>query len=388
MRRVLTHRPYTTGRFWRGDPKGLVPGGILSRRFTTALLVALSLTVAPPCPAAARARQLAPARIGSSIAGTAPATPSAAALLPTTFRPYVQVRADLEKLAGRVAIEPAPTLVDRPLARDYRDHSLVAGYRASSGSYPESLGLPAFPTAYSRTRWTYQESYLSYRRAIGRDLEAGLVVPWLQLKESRPTRIYALASPPFFAVADDVRTSEGLGDLRFSLARAWNRPGLSRRLKLEFKPDTAHEAAPGAPELGTGQQDYALSYAAKRTRGSFALSAEAGARLRREAIWRSDGGGTAVAFDRGDELFATVRGDRRLRDCLTASLVLEAWAAGRDAWGGVELAGSSSRELAVTPTLTWQASEVLEAIAQVRIPVVTHGLVDEPLMDVALRWRN
>ncbi len=366
----------------------MVPGGILSRRFTTALLVALSLALTPPCPAAARAGQISSARAGSSLAGTVTATLSAASLLPTTFRPYIQVRAELQKLAGRVAVEPAPTLVDRPLARDYRDHTLVAGYRSSSGSYPESLGLPAFPAAYSRTRWTYRESYLSYRRAIGHDLEAGVLVPWLQLKESRPTRIHAMAAPPFFAVADDIRSSEGLGDLRFSVARAWNRPGLSRRLKLEFKPGTAHEAAPGAPELGTGQQDYALSYAAKRTRGSFALTGEAGTRLRREAVWRSDGGGTAVAFDRGDELFATVRGDRRVRNCLTASLVLEAWAAGRDAWGGVDLAGSSSRQLAVTPALTWQASEVLEAIAQVRIPVVTHGLVDEPLLDVALRWRN
>jgi hypothetical protein len=58
--------------------------------------------------------------------------------------------------------------VDRPLARDYREHVLVTGYRASSGSCSEPLGLPALPDAYSRTRWTYQESYLFVHLRNGR----------------------------------------------------------------------------------------------------------------------------------------------------------------------------------------------------------------------------
>ncbi len=89
-----------------------------------------------------------------------------------------------------------------------------------------------------------KELFAEYRRRVADDFEVGLRIPYLGLKEARPTQINTLAGAPFFFTTEDVRNENSLGDLTFLVARAWNRPGLSRRLGLEIEAATARGSIP------------------------------------------------------------------------------------------------------------------------------------------------
>lgn len=298
--------------------------------------------------------------------------------------------ADVRALAKPLPAERStPTLVERPLVLDFQDHSVQVGYRFRHDEVLRPAPVPAFPSLVLDDQRVERTATLEYRRKVGTDFEAGIRLPWTDLQESRPTLISPLATPPFFTALDEVKQEHGLGDLELFVAKAFNRPGLSRRLGLEVKLDNGRSSIPDATSLplGTGQRDYSLSYGLKQTRGSFALAGSAGLRLRAEG----DVGaltGPAVRYDPGDELFASVRADCRIERWWTASLTLQGLTSGRDRVNQAEQAGSSRQLVALTPTLTFQASPVLEVIAEVELPVVAHNVPDTAMFSAALRWRH
>ncbi len=296
-----------------------------------------------------------------------------------------QIRALARPASSRA---PIPALVDRPIVLDFRDHSFTVGYRLRHDERREMAGFPGFAGAAFATRTSRKELFAEYRRRVAHDFEVGLRVPYLGLKEARPTRINTLAGAPFFFTTEDVRNENGLGDLTFLVARAWNRPGLSRRLGLEIETDTARGSIPDTRSLplGSGQMDYSLSYGIKETRGNFALTGSAGLQVRGAGSVTSFSGAT-VRVDPGDQFFLRLRGDRRIEGWLTASLEAEARASGRDAIAGVEVPGTTRELIALTPILTYQASPLFEIIADAQIPLHAEGVADTIRIGAAVRWR-
>lgn len=303
-------------------------------------------------------------------------------------RPYAEVLAEIAGMARPAETKRRPLLVERPIVLDFPEQSIVLGYRTRADERPEPVAAAGFPGLTFQTRAWTREAFVEARRRLGDRTELGIRVPFVDAKETRPTRIQPLATAPFFTTLEDVRTESGIGDVTLTVARAANRPGLSRRVALDLKLSNATASVPDARSLplGSGQMDMALSYGVKRTRGRFAATAVAGATLRLEGT-ASDLSGRALELDPGDQLQLTLRADRAVRDWLTASLVVEGQAAGRESVGGVEVAGTSRQVVTATPVLTYQASEVLEVIASARYSMLAHGVADAPLFEAALRWR-
>jgi hypothetical protein len=298
--------------------------------------------------------------------------------------------ADVRALAKPLPAERSvPALVDRPIVLDFEDHQVQLGYRFRHDEVLRPAAVPGFPALVLDDQRVERLAILEYRRRLGDSFEAGIRLPWANLQESLPTRISPLAVPPLFTASEAVRQESGLGDVELFVARAYNRPGLSRRLGLDVKLDNARSKVPDEASLplGTGQRDFALSYGLKQTRGSFAVTGTAGVKLRTEGDSGTFDGGT-VRYDPGDELFASVRADRQVESWWTASLTLQGLTSKRDSVNQAEQAGSSRQLVSLTPSFTFQASPVLEVVAEVELPLVAHNVPDTALFGAALRWRH